>query len=121
MWGRMWGSGRGSGSRSDGGGDHERERRVRSNGVRKRRIGSRGVVGPEDFVADADAVAAAIAECSLREEAERRRHQEELEDLMFQQAVAANLAAKEKDDEWRRIREEQKEKYIDLGSFDKED
>lgn len=38
MWGRMWGSGRGSGSRSGGGGDYERERRVRSNGVRKRRV-----------------------------------------------------------------------------------
>ena len=71
--------------------------------------------------ADVYAVVAAIAERSLREEVERRRHQEELEDLVFQQAVAANLAAKEKDDEWRRIREEQREKYIDLGSSDEED
>ena len=71
-------------------------------------LGRRGVVEPEDFVADADAVAASIAERSVREEAERRRHHEELKDLEFRQAVAANLAAKEKDDEWRRIREEQK-------------
>ena len=67
-------------------------------------------------MADVDAVATAIAERSLREEAERRRHDEELEDLLLQQAVAANLAAKDKDDEWRRIREEQREKYIDLVS-----
>ena len=40
---------------------------------------------------------------------------------MFQQAVASNLAAKEKDDEWRSIREEQREKYIDLDSFGEED
>ena len=50
-------------------------------------IERRGVVGPEDFVADVDAVAAAIAERSLREEAERRRHDEELEALMLQQTV----------------------------------
>ena len=81
----------------------------------------RGVVGPEDFVADVDAVTAAIAERSLREEAECRRYHEELDDLVFQQAVVANLAAKEKDDEWRHIREEQKEMYIDLGSSDEED
>nr|XP_020164056.1 uncharacterized protein LOC109749520 [Aegilops tauschii subsp. strangulata] len=65
-------------------------------------LGNRGVIGPEDFVVDVDAVAAAIAEWSLREEAERWCHHEELEDLVFQQAFAANLAAKEKDDEWRR-------------------
>ena len=46
-------------------------------------IEHRGVVGPEDFVADVDAVAAAIAERSLREEAERRRHDEEPEALML--------------------------------------
>ncbi|EMS65681.1 hypothetical protein TRIUR3_33841 [Triticum urartu] len=62
-------------------------------------IGSRDVIRPEDFAADVDAIAAAIAERSLHEEAERWRHHEELEDLVFQQAVAANLAAKEKDDE----------------------
>ena len=84
-------------------------------------LGRRGVVGPEDFVADVDAVAAAIAERSLREEVEHRRHDEELKDLILKQAVAANLAAKEKDDEWRRIREEQREKYIDLGSSGEED
>ncbi|KAE8800422.1 ABC transporter B family member 25 [Hordeum vulgare] len=44
-------------------------------------LGRRGVVGPEDFVADVDAIAAAIAERSLHEEAERRRHDEEIEDL----------------------------------------
>ena len=44
----------------------------------------RGVVGPEDFVADVDAVVATIAERSLHEEVERRRHDEELEDLMLQ-------------------------------------
>ena len=84
-------------------------------------LGRCGVVGPEDFVADVDAVAAAIAERSLHEEAERRRHHEELEDLVFQQAGATNLAVKEKDDGWRRIREEQKQKYINLGSSDEED
>ena len=57
----------------------------------------------------------------MREEAERRRHGEELEDRQWRQAVAANLAAKEKDEEWRRIREEQAAKYIDLCSFDEED
>ena len=40
---------------------------------------------------------------------------------MFQQAVAANFASNEKDDEWRRIREEQRKKYIDLGSSGEED
>ena len=189
MWGRMRSSGRGSGSRSGGGSDPERERRVRldrglslppsfrvretdeydrrhghtpssaagsSSAARSsyagssfssgtgllpvkrdwleepkgveidpvkeepEELGRRGVVGPEDFVADVDTVAAAIAERSLREEAERRRHQEELEDLVFQQAVVVNLAAKEKDDEWRRIRAEQREKYINLGSSGEE-
>ena len=62
-------------------------------------IERRGVVRPEDFVADVDAVAAAIAERSLREEAERRRHDEELEDLQLKQAIVANLVAKDKDDE----------------------
>ena len=84
-------------------------------------LGRRGVVGPEDFVADVDAVAAAIAERSLHEEAERRRHDEEIEDLQWRQAVEANLAAKAKDDEWRRIREEQKAMYIELCSSGEED
>ena len=57
----------------------------------------------------------------MREGAQRQRHHKELEGLVFKQAVAANLAAKEKDDEWRRIREEQREKYIDLGSSGEED
>ncbi|KAE8781899.1 CDPK-related protein kinase [Hordeum vulgare] len=84
-------------------------------------LGHHGVVGPEDFVADVDAVAAAITERSLHEEAERRRHDEEIEDLQWRQAVEANLAAKAKDDEWRRIREEQKVMYIDLCSSGEED
>ncbi|KAE8788925.1 CDPK-related protein kinase [Hordeum vulgare] len=46
-------------------------------------LGRRGVVGPEDYVADFDAVAAAITERSVREEAERRRHTEELEALQW--------------------------------------
>ncbi|KAF6996656.1 hypothetical protein CFC21_012974 [Triticum aestivum] len=187
MWGRMWSSGRGSGSRSGRERDPERERRVRSDGARKRGAGKwtnhgmsppasfnrreteeydrrrasfssarssyagsssssaagflpvkrewsdeeeepeppapfafvsvkeepaplsfRGVVGPEDYVADFDAVAAAIAEQSMREEEERRRHAEELEALEWRQAAAAN----EKADEWRRIRAEQAEKYV---------
>ena len=146
MWGRMWSSGRGSCRRSGGERDPERERRVRSDGARKRGarkwtnhgmsppasfnhreteeydrrrasfssarssyagsssssgagflpvkrewsedeepeepalfafvpvkeepapLGRRGVVGPEDYVAEFDAVAAAIAERSVREE-----------------------------------------------------
>ncbi|KAE8781619.1 ABC transporter B family member 25 [Hordeum vulgare] len=77
-------------------------------------IARRGVVGPEDYIGDdVDAVAAAIAGRSLHEEAEHRRHDEELEDLLFKQAVAANLAAKGKDDEWRRIDEEQRENVKD--------
>ncbi|KAE8791204.1 CDPK-related protein kinase [Hordeum vulgare] len=84
-------------------------------------LGRRGVVGPEDFVADVDAVAAAIAERSLHEEAERRRHDEKIEDLEWRQAVEANLAAKAKDGEWRRIREEQRAMYIDLCSSGEED
>ncbi|KAE8798434.1 putative inactive receptor kinase [Hordeum vulgare] len=36
-------------------------------------LGLRGVVGPQDYVADFDVVAAAIVERSVREEAERRR------------------------------------------------
>ncbi|KAE8800137.1 CDPK-related protein kinase [Hordeum vulgare] len=83
-------------------------------------LGRRGVVGPEDFVAGVEAVAAAIAERNLHEEAERRRH-EEIEDLQWRQAVEANIAAKAKDDEWRRICEEQKAMYIDLGSSDEGD
>ena len=81
----------------------------------------RGVVGPEDYVADFDAVAAAIAERSVREEEERRRHAEELEALEWRQAVADNVAANEKAEEWRRIRAEQAAKYIDLCSFGEED
>ncbi|KAE8803718.1 CDPK-related protein kinase [Hordeum vulgare] len=184
----MWSSGRGSGSRSGGGSDPERERRVWSDAARKRgarrwtnrgmpppasfrvreteeydrrqvtagsssatgssssarllpvkrqwseepedvvavkeepkELGRRGVVGPEDFVADVEAVAVAIAERSLHEEAERRHHDEEIEDLQWRQAVEANIAVKAKDDEWWRIREEQKAMYIDLGSSDEED
>ncbi|XBJ05805.1 hypothetical protein VPH35_024521 [Triticum aestivum] len=49
-----------------------------------------------------------VVAVNLREEVERRRHDEELDDLILQQAVAANLAAKKKDNEWRRIREEQR-------------
>ncbi|KAE8817719.1 CDPK-related protein kinase [Hordeum vulgare] len=56
-------------------------------------LGRRRVVGPEDFVADVDAVAAAIAERSLHEEAEHRCHDEEIEDLQLRQAVEANLVA----------------------------
>ncbi|KAE8797030.1 CDPK-related protein kinase [Hordeum vulgare] len=44
-------------------------------------LGRRGVVGPEDFVTDVEVVAAAIAECRLHEEAERRCHDEEILDL----------------------------------------
>ncbi|KAE8817981.1 CDPK-related protein kinase [Hordeum vulgare] len=160
----MWSSGRGSGSRSGGGSDPERERRVRSDAARKRgaqrwtnrdmsppasflvretedydrrhgssyagsssssdarplpvkrqwseesedvvavkkepeELGRRGVVGPKDFVADVDAVAAAIAERSLHEEAEHRRHDEEIEVLQLRQAVETNLVAKAKDGE----------------------
>ncbi|KAE8792696.1 CDPK-related protein kinase [Hordeum vulgare] len=84
-------------------------------------LGRRGVVGSEDFVADVDAVAAAIAERSVREEAERRRHDEKIEDLEWRQAVEANHAAKAKDDEWRRICEEQRAVYIDLCSSGEED
>ena len=68
------------------------------------------MVGPEDYVADFDAIAAAIAQRSMREEAKRRHHAEELEALQWQQAVAAN----EKAEEWRRICAEQAAKYIDL-------
>ena len=84
-------------------------------------LGLRGVVGPEDYVADFDAVAATIAEWSVREEAERRRHGEKLEDLKWRQAVAANLAAKEKAEEWHRIRAEQAEKFVDLCSCGEEE
>ncbi|KAE8779706.1 CDPK-related protein kinase [Hordeum vulgare] len=63
-------------------------------------IAYRGIVGPEDYIGnDVDAVADTIAEQSLCEEAERRRHNEELKDLLFKQTVTANLIAKEKDDE----------------------
>ncbi|KAE8794646.1 ABC transporter B family member 25 [Hordeum vulgare] len=81
----------------------------------------RGVVGPEDYVADFDAVAASIAERSVREEVERRRHAEELEALQWQQAVAANVAANEKAEEWHRIRAEQAAKYVDLCISGEED
>ncbi|KAE8785224.1 CDPK-related protein kinase [Hordeum vulgare] len=84
-------------------------------------LGCHGVVGPEDYVADVDAIAAAIVEWIVREEAERRRHVEELEDLEWRQAVGTNLAAKEKYKEWCRIREEQRAKYIDLYSSGEED
>ncbi|KAE8791944.1 CDPK-related protein kinase [Hordeum vulgare] len=99
MEGRMWSSGRGSGSRSCRERDPERERRVRVN------------------VVDFNAVAAAIAERSVREEAERRHHAAELEALQWQQAVAAN----EKAGEWHHIRVEQVAKYVDLCSSDEED
>ncbi|KAE8821194.1 ABC transporter B family member 25 [Hordeum vulgare] len=56
----------------------------------------------------------------LCEESERHRNDEELKDLLFKQAVTANLATKDKDDEWQHIREEQREKFIDLISSDKQ-
>ena len=84
-------------------------------------LGRRRVIGPEDYIADVNAVVAAIAEWSVREEAERRRHAEELEALQWQQAVAANVAANEKAEEWRRIRAEQAAKYVDLCSSGEED
>ncbi|KAE8792573.1 CDPK-related protein kinase [Hordeum vulgare] len=84
-------------------------------------LGRQRVAGPEDFVADVDAVATAIAERSMHEEAERRCHDEKIEDLQWRQAVEANLAAKAKDDEWRRIREEQRAMYIDFCSSGEED
>ncbi|KAE8789843.1 CDPK-related protein kinase [Hordeum vulgare] len=52
-------------------------------------LGPRGVVGPEDFVADVDAVAAAIAERSLHEEAERERHDEEIECKLQRNSVSS--------------------------------
>ncbi|KAE8818831.1 CDPK-related protein kinase [Hordeum vulgare] len=62
-------------------------------------IARQGIVGPKAYDRyNVDAVVAAIAERSLREEAERCHHDDELEDLVFKQAVAANLAAKDKDD-----------------------
>ena len=69
----------------------------------------------------ADAGAAAIAEQSVREEEERRRHAEELKALEWRQAVADNVAANEKAEEWRRIRAEQAKKYVDLCSSGEED
>ncbi|KAE8771548.1 ABC transporter B family member 25 [Hordeum vulgare] len=84
-------------------------------------LGCRGVIGPEDFVADVDAVAAAIVERSLHEEAERRRHDKEIDDLHWRQAVEVNLATKAKDGEFRRIREEQRAMYIDLCGSGEED
>ncbi|KAE8770260.1 ABC transporter B family member 25 [Hordeum vulgare] len=84
-------------------------------------LGRRGVVGPEDYVEDFDAVAAAIAERSVHEEPERRRHAEKLEALQWQQPVTANVAANEKAEEWRRIRAEQAAKYVDLCSSGEED
>ena len=84
-------------------------------------LGRRGVIGPEDYVAEFDAVAAAIAERSVHKEKERCRHTEELEALKWRQAVADNVAANEKADEWRRIRAEQAEKYVDLCSSGEED
>ncbi|KAE8777254.1 CDPK-related protein kinase [Hordeum vulgare] len=53
MWGRMWSFGRGSGSRSSGGNDPERERRVRSDAARKRgmkRWTNRGLSPPPSFL-----------------------------------------------------------------------
>ncbi|KAE8811695.1 CDPK-related protein kinase [Hordeum vulgare] len=84
-------------------------------------LGRRGVVGPEDYVAHFDVGAAAIAEWGVREEAERRRHAEELEAFQWQQAIAANIAANENAEEWRRIRTEQAAKYVDLCSSGEED
>ncbi|KAE8784509.1 CDPK-related protein kinase [Hordeum vulgare] len=84
-------------------------------------LGRRGVVGPEDFVADVDAIAAAIAERSVHEEAEHRHYDEKIEDLQWRQAVKANLVAKAKDDKWRRIRKEQRAMYFDLCSSGEED
>ena len=57
----------------------------------------------------------------MREETERQHHAEELEALQWREAVAANLAAKEKAEEWRRIRAEQVAKYIELCSSGEED
>ncbi|KAE8785930.1 CDPK-related protein kinase [Hordeum vulgare] len=59
-------------------------------------IARQGVVRPEDYVGDdVDAVATTIAKRIFHEEVERRRQYEELENLVFKQAVATNLAAKD--------------------------
>ncbi|KAE8810704.1 CDPK-related protein kinase [Hordeum vulgare] len=95
-------------------------------------LSRRGVVGPEDYAAEwsgprttprtstpllpPSLSGACARRRSVREEAERRRHAEELEALQWQQAVAANIAANEKVEEWRRIRTEQATKCIDLCS-----
>ena len=47
--------------------------------------------------------------------------EEELEALEWRQAVADNVTANKKADEWRRIRAEQAAKYIDLCSSSEED
>ncbi|KAE8813581.1 ABC transporter B family member 25 [Hordeum vulgare] len=81
----------------------------------------------EYFVSLAGWPLALVQCCWLRlygfpwQEAERRHQDEWLEELLFKQAVAANLAAKDKDDEWRRIRKEQREKFIDFVNSDEED
>ena len=58
---------------------------------------------------------------ACKEEEEGRHQDEEIQELLFKQAIVANLAVKDKDDEWRRVREEQKNMYIDLVNSDEED
>ena len=62
-------------------------------------LGRRGVIGPEDYVVDFDAVAVVVVERSVHEEEERRHHAEEFEALEWRQAVADNVAANEKAEE----------------------
>ncbi|KAE8819147.1 cdpk-related protein kinase [Hordeum vulgare] len=84
-------------------------------------LGRRGVVGPKDYVADVDAVAAASAERSMHEGGGAPTSRRGARRPQWRQAVDANLAAKEKYEEWRRIREEHMAKYIDLCSSGEED
>ena len=103
MWGRMWSSGRGSDSRPGRERDPERERRVRSDGARKR--GARRWTNHE------------VSPPASFNRRETEEYAKELKALEWRQAGAAN----EKAEEWRRIRAEQAVKYIDQCSSGEED
>nr|XP_020194009.1 uncharacterized protein LOC109779802 [Aegilops tauschii subsp. strangulata] len=86
----------------------------------------RGVIGSEDYLVgpDADAFEAALTERTAREQQEedtRRRRDDELRDLLFEQALAADRELHEKLGAWRREHEEQDKKYIDLVSSDSDE
>ncbi|KAE8787297.1 putative atp-dependent helicase [Hordeum vulgare] len=92
--------------------------------VPERRAGA--VVGPEDFLppAEADSLLPLLLAQSAREAKEdkqRRRREEEIDTMLYEQGVASPLAFSHKVEEWRREATAQERIYIELFSDNDDD